>query len=83
MATPRDLDVLVLGPENPRVIVLFGSGSGGDPARYRTVLIALSDAGYRVLAPHHTRFVPDTATSDEFVERPRGLKDALARYGGN
>jgi len=83
MATPHDRDVLVLGPENPRGIVLFGSGSGGDPARYRTVLTAPADAGYRVLAPHHPRFVPDTATSDEFVERPRGLKDALARHGGS
>lgn len=49
------MTTLVLGPENPRAIILFGSGSGGDPTRYRTVLTALADAGYRVLAPTEPR----------------------------
>lgn len=83
MATPCDFDLFVLGPENNRGIVLFGSGSGGDPARYRTTLTAMADAGYRVLAPHHVRVAPDTATSDQLVERTRDLKDALAQHGGD
>ncbi|WP_068163093.1 alpha/beta hydrolase family protein [Rhodococcus phenolicus] len=77
------MSVLVLGPENPRSTVLFAAGSGGDPSRYRTVLEALSDAGHRVLAPHHPRFTPHSASTAELLERPRSLQDALAQHGGD
>ncbi len=72
--------MLVLEPESSRGIVLFGSGAGGDPRRYRTLLDALKTNGFTVLAPTNERFDPRTVTTDQMRDRVQTLKDALSEY---
>lgn len=72
--------MLVLETESPRGIVLFGSGAGGDPRRYRTLLEAFTTNGFTVFAPTNERFDPRTVTTDQLHERVQTLKDVLPEY---
>ncbi|UGT61678.1 alpha/beta hydrolase family protein [Nocardia asteroides] len=75
------MDTLTLGPESARLAVLFATGAGGDPRRYRPLLERLSAAGCRVIAPHFAQFrVPGEPSGSELLARPLGLVDALARH---
>jgi pimeloyl-ACP methyl ester carboxylesterase len=68
-------------PGDPRGLVLFGAGAGGNPARYRSVLDALADSGLVVLAPASPRFDPQSVSAEDLCERPRRLIRALADFG--
>ncbi|MEV0354685.1 alpha/beta fold hydrolase [Nocardia sp. NPDC050697] len=73
------MDILTLGPEAPHRVVLFATGAGGDPTRYRPLLERLADEGCRVVAPHFGQFrVPGRPSESELLARPRGLVEALA-----
>lgn len=74
--------MFVLEPsQEPRGIVLFGPGAGGEPRRYRGLLDGFLDAGFVVLAPRHERFDPRTVTTQQLQERVVGLKTMLSDYG--
>lgn len=73
---------MILAPTgNPRGIVLFGPGAGGDPARYTTLLEAAAAAGFIVAAPAHERFDTRTVTDEQVRERAVGLAEALIEAG--
>lgn len=71
--------MVTLEPDNPRGIVLFGAGAGGDPARYRALLESFARSGLVVLAPHCERFNPRTVTTEQMVARPTSMLTALAQ----
>lgn len=60
--------------------MLFGSEVGGDPARYKTLLDALTQKEFTVLAPTSERFDGRTVTTDQLRDRVRALKLALSEY---
>lgn len=72
--------MLILEADAPRGVVLFGSGAGGDPRRYSTLLDALSRTGFTVLAPTNERFDPRTVTTEQLLERVHSLTSALSEY---
>jgi pimeloyl-ACP methyl ester carboxylesterase len=73
------VDILTLGPTRPERVVLFATGAGGDPQRYRPLLDHLAAHGCRVVAPHFERMAGREATTAELVARPAGLIEALHR----
>ncbi|MGW6819472.1 alpha/beta hydrolase family protein [Streptomyces sp. NPDC055005] len=60
--------------------MLFATGAGGDPERYRPLLEHLAADGCQVIAPHFERFVAREATTAELLARPVGLVEALHRW---
>jgi pimeloyl-ACP methyl ester carboxylesterase len=69
--------VITLEPDNPHAIVIFGTGAGGDPQRYRPLLEDFAANGFLVLAPRFERFDVRTVTTEQLVERPQGMAAAL------
>lgn len=63
-------------PERAARVALFAPGAGGDPARYRTILAALADAGCLVVAPHAER-MGAYPTGDQLALRARRLRRAI------
>ena len=61
--------------------ILFASGAGGDPARYRALVDAIRDAGFSVIAPQSERFDPRTVTTSQLQARVDDLHRALAQEG--
>ncbi|TFC06535.1 alpha/beta fold hydrolase [Cryobacterium sp. MDB2-33-2] len=72
--------MVVLEAAAARGVVLFGSGAGGDPRRYSTLLDFLAGHGFTVLAPTNERFDPRTVTTENLLERVHSLTSALSDY---
>ncbi len=70
--------MLILEAGDPHGIVLFGSGAGGDPRRYSTLLDTLARGGFTVLAPVNERFDPRVVTTEQLRERVQSLISALS-----
>jgi predicted dienelactone hydrolase len=68
-----------LGDKNAPV-VLFAVGSGGQPERYSTLLAALIDKGYTVIAPHFARLTSPFPTEEDLTMRARRLLLALHAF---
>ncbi|MEU1450148.1 alpha/beta hydrolase family protein [Streptomyces sp. NPDC059340] len=68
-------------PGDPRGIVLFGPGAGGDPARYSALIEAAMSAGFIVAAPEHERFDARTVTDEQMCQRAVGLAAMLNDVG--
>ncbi len=66
-----------LCPTQPKVVVLFAAGAGGDPERYLPLLEYLAANGCEVVAPYFERLSGPEATPDELLARPNGLVEAL------
>ncbi|WP_051942878.1 alpha/beta hydrolase family protein [Streptacidiphilus rugosus] len=60
--------------------MLFATGAGGDPERYRPLLEHLAAHDCQVIAPRFERFVAREATTAELLARPAGLVEALGRW---
>ncbi|WP_158801126.1 alpha/beta hydrolase family protein [Streptomyces sp. NRRL S-37] len=71
---------LTLGPTNRERVVLFATGAGGDPERYRPLLEHLAAHDCQVIAPYFERFAAREATTAELLARPVGLVEALRRW---
>ena len=71
------MNVLTLGPADPRRVVLFAAGAGGDPERHRPLLDQLAAHGCQVIAPYFERLVAREASTTQLRARPLGLIDAL------
>ena len=56
---------------------LFAVGSGGDPGRHGTLLDALADAGFTIVAPHFPRLASPRPSGDDLTLRARRLSLAL------
>ncbi|WP_213816718.1 hypothetical protein [Glaciihabitans sp. dw_435] len=65
----------------PRGIVVFGSGAGGRPERYRDLLDGFAGAGFTVIAPPGERFDPRSVTTEQLQARVSVMKTALSDYG--
>ena len=74
------MNVLTLGPADPRRVVLFAAGAGGDPERYRPLLDHLAAHGCLVIAPRFDRLIAREATTAQLLARPTGLIEALRQY---
>ncbi|TFC27543.1 hypothetical protein E3O55_12005 [Cryobacterium sp. MDB1-18-2] len=72
--------MLILEAPDAEGILLIGSGAGGDPRRYSTVLDSLAAIGFTVLAPKNERFDPRTVTTEQLLDRAHGLAAALSKY---
>jgi pimeloyl-ACP methyl ester carboxylesterase len=73
----QPFESLFLAPANPRAVVLFAVGAGGDPARHLPLLQSLAERGCIVTAPHFSRLTSPVATAPEMDLRARRLKLAL------
>lgn len=74
------MQALTLGPTNREHVVLFATGAGGDPERYRPLLEHLAAHDCQVIAPRFERFAAREATTAELLARPAGLVEALHRW---
>lgn len=74
------MKALTLGPPKHERVVLFATGAGGDPERYRPLLEHLAADDCQVIAPHFERFAAREATTAELLARPAGLIEALQRW---
>jgi len=73
---------MILFPSGePRGIVLFAPGAGGEPARYEALIGAARNAGFIVAAPAHERFDVRSATDEHVRERAIGLAQVLEEVG--
>ncbi|MFD3871731.1 alpha/beta hydrolase family protein [Streptomyces sp. NPDC058623] len=63
--------------------MLFATGAGGDPERYRPLLEDLAADGCQVIAPHFERFAAREPTTAELLARPAGLIEALHRWASD
>lgn len=70
------MSAISLTPEDPRGILLFAPGAGGDPTRYRRLLDAAADAGFLVHAPEHE--LTETFSDDVVRRRVDALVAPLA-----
>jgi len=66
---------VILESENPRGILLFAPGAGGDPTRYERLLAAANAAGFVVASPEHE--LTETFADDEVRERVVALRSLL------
>lgn len=69
--------MILLPLSEPRGIVLFAPGAGGDPTRYEALTRAAQDAGFLVAAPAHQRFDARAVTDEQARERAIGLAEVL------
>jgi len=68
-----------LGHDEPRGVLLFAPGAGGDPSRYERLLATANQAGFIVASPEHE---PAEAYPDEVVrERVTALRAPLDSLG--
>lgn len=73
---------MIIAPDrDPRGVVLFAPGAGGDPARYGALITAARDAGFIVAAPVHERFDVRTVTDGQVRERAISLAEMLRETG--
>lgn len=68
---------LLLSPPDPRGVLLFAPGAGGDPSRYRRLLEAVCDAGFVVAATEHELLDRRTATPAALRARVADLRAPL------
>lgn len=69
-----------LGCDDPRGIVLFAPGAGGDPSRYERLLAATNEAGFIVASPEHE--LAESYPDEVVRERAAALRaplDSIAR----
>lgn len=66
---------VLLENDDPRGILLFAPGAGGDPTRYERLLAAANAAGFVVASPRHE--LAETFTDAEVRERVVGLRALL------
>lgn len=70
---------ILLTSDDPRGILLFAPGAGGDPSRYERLLRAAADAGFIVAAPAH--HLTEIFTDDVVRERVSALRVPLTEIG--
>jgi len=58
-------------------VILFVVGAGGQPERYATLLTALTDFGFTVIAPHFERLASPIPSEADLTLRARRLSLAL------
>ena len=68
---------MILTPENPKCVLVFAAGSGGDPERHSPLLSALAEGGCKVIAPQFERIVSPFPSAEELAVRAHLLKNAL------
>jgi predicted dienelactone hydrolase len=64
-------EITVIEPAEPRALVLFGVGAGGDPQRHLPLLMTLAERGCMIAAPHFERMRSLIPTVDELETRAR------------
>lgn len=73
---------MILVPSGePRGVVLFAPGAGGDPFRYEGLTTAAGNAGFIVAAPAHERFDVRAVTDEQVRERAIGLAKVIEEVG--
>lgn len=70
-------EVTTIAATEPKRIVLFAVGGGGNPERHLPLLEALSADGATVVAPHFERIIPGRVADDVLLMRARRLRIAL------
>lgn len=70
-------DVSVFESPEPKRVVLFGVGGGGDPRRHLPLLECLCEAGCTVVAPHFEMMKSHFLTGAELTARARRMRLAL------
>ena len=70
---------ILLTSDDPRGILLFAPGAGGDPTRYEHLLATANAAGFIVTAPAHD--LTETFSEDVVRERVAALGAPLAGLG--
>lgn len=68
-----------LGHDDPRGIVLFAPGAGGDPSRYERLFAATNEAGFIVASPEHQ--LAESYPDEVVRERAAALRAPLDWIG--
>lgn len=69
----------ILQADDPRGILLFAPGAGGDPTRYARLLEAANAAGFIVASPAHE--LAESYPDEVLRERVTALREPLAALG--
>ncbi|WP_316863431.1 hypothetical protein [uncultured Cohaesibacter sp.] len=77
MGTPFEATCLQV--DNPRGLILFAVGRGGQPKRHMALLSRFFDAGYSVIAPHFDLLAPGLVSKADLALRVSHLSAALDR----
>jgi len=70
---------ILLTSDDPRGILLFAPGAGGDPSRYERLLTSVNDAGFIVASPEHD--LTETFSDEVVQERVTALRAGLDDLG--
>ena len=70
-------EVLAGKHAEPRAVVVFAAGAGGDPDRHLPLLRSLAAQGCTIVAPRFERLASMTPDADELVIRARRLQRAF------
>jgi pimeloyl-ACP methyl ester carboxylesterase len=70
-------EVALLEAAQPRAVVLFAVGSGGNPERHLPLLTSLQEGGLTVVAPYFERLLSPMPTEANLLTRARRLRLAL------
>ncbi len=72
---------IFLKPENASSVVLFATGSGGNPERHEGLLKSLSKNGCVVVAPYFERIAQPMPQEEELMQRVSLIREALKNAG--
>ena len=67
-----------LNATNPKCVILFAAGSGGNPERHLPLLNSLTECGCNVVAPYFERITSPMPTSEELLSRASSLRSSLS-----